>query len=274
MRATRGRPGLAALWLWAAALGIVFAAATAGPAAGQAAVPPADMEDAIRRYLAAHPEALAPAIEKYLVDHPEALRDAILALAAKRGAIRATAAPTQAIADNAQALYAAPLQTAVGAGEGAPTVVEFFDFNCGFCRKALGDMLSLIADEPRLRIVLKEFPVLGPASTEAAKIALALQMRRPDAATSFEFHRRLLASRGRIDGAAALAVAADLGFDIGQTEKDAASAEVDAALQQNIRLAAALGIHGTPAYVIGGKVVAGAVGTAALQAQIAVLKKP
>lgn len=275
MLATADRPRLAYGRMRGTALGVLVAAAIAAPGTAQAQMQRADVEDAIQQYLAAHPEAFGPAIEKYLADHPEALRNAILALAAKRGAAQTGAVNAgQAIADNAKALYAAPLQTTVGAADGAPTVVEFFDFNCHFCRNALGDTLTLIADEPNLRIVLKELPILGPDSVEAAKVAIALQMRHPNAAASLEFHRRLLASRGRVDRAAALAVASDLGFDAVELEKDAASADVSEALREDMRLASALGIHGTPGYVIGDSVVPGAVGAAALKARIAALKKP
>jgi protein-disulfide isomerase len=275
MLATADRPRLAYGRMRGTALGVLVAAAIAAPGTAQAQMQRADVEDVIRQYLTEHPEALGPAIEKYLADHPEAVRNAIQALIAKRGAAPTGAVDARlAIADNARALYTAPLQTTVGAADGAPTVVEFFDFNCGFCRKALGDMLTLIADEPTLRIVLKEFPILGPDSVEAARVAIALQMRHPDAAASLEFHRRLLASHGRVDRAAALAVAGDLGFDAVELEHDAASAEVSDALQQNMRLASALGVHGTPGYVIGDSVISGAVGASTLKARIAALKEP
>ena len=270
------RPRLAFGWIRAAAFGLLLVvAAIAVPGTTQAQMQRADVEDAIQQYLAAHPEVLGPAVERYFADHPEAVRNAVLALVAKRGTAQTGAVNARlAIAENAKALYTAPLQTTVGAADGAPTVVEFFDFNCGYCRKAMGDTLTLIADVPTLRIVLKELPILGPDSVEAAKVAIALQMRHPSAATSLEFHRRLLELRGRVDRAAALAVARDLGFDAVELEKDAASAEVSDALQQNMRLASALGIHGTPGYVIGDSVVAGAVGASALKARIAAFEKP
>jgi protein-disulfide isomerase len=256
-------------------LGLLVVAAIAAPVCAQAQMQRADVETAIQQYLAAHPEALGPAIERYLTDHPEAVRNALRALVARRVAAQ-PAAPkgSEAIADNAQALYAAPLQTTIGAAEGARTLVEFFDFNCGYCRKALGDTLALIADEPGLRIVLKELPILGPDSVEAAKVAIALQMHHPSAAESLEFHRRLLASSGRVGRAAALAVAADLGFNAAELEKDASSDEVSEALQQNMRLASALGINGTPGYVVGDSVIPGAVGAAVLKARISGVKKP
>lgn len=257
----------------------LIAATIAVPGTSHAQMRRADVDEAIQQYLAAHPEALGPAIEKYLADHPEAVRTALMALIAKRNAAAQTA-PTpaasnakQVITENAKALYMAPLQTTLGAADGARTVVEFYDFNCGYCRKALGDTLALIADEPNVRIVLKELPILGPDSVEAAKVAIALQMYHPSAAESLEFHRRLLARQGRVDRAAALAVAADLGFNAGEIEKEAASAEVNEALQQNMRLASALGINGTPGYVIGDSVIPGAVGAAALKARISAVKE-
>ena len=258
--------------MFGAALGVVVAVAIAAPSLAQ--TQRADVEDVIRQFLVSHPEVLEPVIEKYFAEHPEAVRDAIVALMAKR---KPASTPNidakQAIADNAKALYAAPLQTAVGAADGALTIVEFFDFNCGYCRKAAADILTLIAEDPGVRIVLKELPVLGPPSVEAAKVAIALQMRRPDAATSLEFHRRLLAMRGRIDRAAALAVVVELGFDSATVEKDAESAEVNEVLQQNMQLASALGIRGTPGYVIGDNVIPGAVGASALKARVDALKK-
>lgn len=259
----------------AAAMAIVFAAFGI-PNSPQAQTQRAEMEEAIGQYLAAHPEALASAIEKHLASHPEAIRNALLALAAKRATTQTAAAvdAKQAIAENATALFAAPLQTTVGAAEGNPTIVEFFDFNCGFCRKALSDMLTLLADEPGLRIVLKELPFMGADSVDAAKIAIAVQIQRPGAAASLEFHRRLLSRKGRIDRSAALAVAGELGFDTAQLEKHAASAEVNDALQQNVRVASALGIRGTPGYVVGESVIPGAVGATALKARIAAAKKP
>ena len=263
----------------ASALALGVAIATSATEMEQAKPLRARMDEAIRVYLEKHPEALGPAIEKYLADHPEAVGKAIRALIAKRGAAPTDAVNVnvnvkQVVADNAKALYSAPLQTVVGAPEGATTLVEFFDFNCGYCRKALTDTLTLIAEDPSLRIVLKEYPILGPDSIEAAKVAIALQMRHPDAAASLEFHRRLLTSRGKVDRAAALAVAGELGFDAAQLEKDAASAEVTEALNLNNHLATALGVHGTPGYVLGDSVIAGAVGADALKARIAALKKP
>ncbi len=272
-------PKLALVRIRAVASLALVAAAIAVPGISHAQMQRADIDEAIQQYLAAHPEALGPAIEKYLADHPEAVRTALMALIAKRNAA-AQAAPTaaastakQAITDNAKALYTAPLQTVLGAADGARTLVEFYDFNCGYCRKALGDTLALITDEPGLRIVLKELPILGPDSVEAAKVAIALQMHHPSAAESLEYHRRLLARQGRVDRAAALAVAADLGFNAGAIEKDATSAEVNEALQQNMRLASALGITGTPGYVVGDAVIPGAVGAAALKARISALKE-
>ena len=244
------------------------ALALAGMACAQSPAPP-ELEAAIERYLTEHPQMLDRALESYIARRPDALRDALGALLRKNAAARAPTPDVKAsIADNRAALVAAPLQTTLGALDGAPTLIEFFDFNCGYCRRSFPDLLALMADDPKLRVVMKDYPVLGPESAAAAKIALALQMRRPGPVASLEFYSRLVKTPGRIDGAAALKIAAELGFDPAQLEKDAESDEVGAALRENARLAKALGIRGTPAYVVGDSLVPGAVGLAVLKARV------
>ena len=112
--------------------------------------------------------------------------------------------------------------------------MEFFDYNCGYCKRAMDDMLTLLKDDPKLKVVLKEFPVLGPGSVEAAQVAVAVRMQDKTGKKYLEFHQKLLGGRGQADKARALAVA-DIGLD-GPPEKDLASAEVKASLQENFGL--------------------------------------
>jgi protein-disulfide isomerase len=255
-------------------LSIFSAAALAAPKSLSAQMQRSDVERIVHDYLAAHPEEVSGAVQKYLADHPEAIRAAIVALAARRGQERAEGVERrQEIADNAAALFDAPLQTRFGAAGGVVTLVEFFDFNCGFCRRGLADVLALLRDDPGLRVIVKDFPVLGADSVEAAKVAIALQKQNPDAAMALEFHRRLLETRGRVDRARALAVAGDLGFDAARLETDAASAEVNDVLLRNQHVAQALGVHATPSYLIGDRVFAGAVGESVLKARLAQARK-
>jgi len=173
-----------------------------------------------------------------------------------------------AVKQYSQALFASPRQVVLGNPDGNVTFVEFFDYNCGYCKRAMDDMLTLLKDDPKLKVVLKEFPVLGPGSVEAAQVAVAVRMQDKTGKKYLEFHQKLLGGRGQADKARALAVAKDVGLDMGRLDKDLASPEVKATLQESFKLAEALGLNGTPSYVIGEDVVVGAVGLGALKEKV------
>ncbi|MGB3584181.1 MAG: DsbA family protein, partial [Roseiarcus sp.] len=172
------------------------------------------------------------------------------------------------IAANAGALFSSPHQVTLGDPRGDVTLVEFFDYNCGFCKRALSDTLALVKDDPHLKIVLKEFPILGPGSTEAARIAIAVRLQDPDGRKYLAFHQELLGSPGPAGREKALAAAKDQNLDMARIEADAASDEAGATLSEDMKLASALGFAGTPSYVVGGDVVLGAVGLAGLKERI------
>jgi protein-disulfide isomerase len=150
-------------------------------------------------------------------------------------------------------------------------VVEFFDYNCGFCKRSLGDMLELLKDM-NLRVVLKNFPVLGPASKDAARVALALRLQDLRGEKYLAFHRKLLSDRRPADRMRALAVARELGLDMERIERDAVSDEIEATIEENVQLARALGIGGTPTYVLGNAIVGGAVGAERLRRMVQALR--
>jgi protein-disulfide isomerase len=134
------------------------------------------------------------------------------------------------------------------------------------------DMLELMKTDPKLRVVLKEFPVLGQSSVEAAQVAVAVRMQDPSGKKYLDFHQKLLNSRGQIDKAKAIAAAKESGLDMARLDKDLASAEIKATLEENFKMAEDMGLNGTPSYVIGQQVVVGAVGLPALQEKIAVAR--
>jgi protein-disulfide isomerase len=156
----------------------------------------------------------------------------------------------------------------LGNPDGKVTFVEFFDYNCGFCKRAMDDMLTLMKDDPNLKVVLKEFPVLGPGSVEAAQVAVAARMQDKGGKKYLDFHQKLLGGRGEANKARALAVAKEVGYDMDRLQKDMLSTEVKTTLQETFKLAEALGLNGTPSYVIGDKVEVGAVGLEALRADV------
>lgn len=167
-----------------------------------------------------------------------------------------------------QALFCSPRQVTLGDRDGDVTVVEFFDYNCGFCKQALSDLLGLMKDDPKIRVVLKEFPVLGQGSVEAAKVAVAVRMQDPGGQKYLEFHQKLLGGQGQANLARAMAAAKAVGIDMTRLKKDMESEEGKATVAENAELGKALGLNGTPSYVIGDDVAVGAVGLAALKDKV------
>ena len=206
-------------------------------------------------------------IRDYLVNHPEVLQEAIAELDKRQAAADLEKAKT-AIAGNAETLFNSSRQVVLGNPNGDVTMVEFFDYNCGFCKRALPDMLSLLKDDPKLKVILKEFPVLGPGSVEAAKVAVAVRMQDKGGKKYLEFHQKLLGGRGQADKARALAVAKEVGMDMKRVDTDMASDEVKVSLEETLKLGETLGLNGTPSYIIGNDVVIGAVGLDALRGKV------
>ena len=204
-------------------------------------------------------------VHDYLVAHPEVIQEAMTELERRQTAAEAEKHKI-AVKEHAQRLFSSPNQVTLGNPNGNVTFVEFFDYNCGYCKRAMDDMLALMKDDPKLKVVLKEFPVLGPGSLEAARVAVAVRMQNPK--KYLEFHTKLLGGRGAADEARALAVAKDIGMNMTQLQKDMKSPEVKATLDEDFKLAEALGLNGTPSYVIGSEVVVGAIGLPGLQAKV------
>ena len=206
-------------------------------------------------------------VHDYLMAHPEVLQEAMAELEKRQNEAQAEKGKA-AVKQYSQALFMSPRQVTLGNHDGDVTFVEFFDYNCTYCKHAMADMLTLLKDDPKLKVVLKEFPVLGPGSVEAAQVAVAVRMQDKSGKKYLEFHQKLLGGRGVADRAKALAVAKDVGLDMTQLQKDMQSPEVKATLEENFKLADALGLNGTPSYVIGDQVVVGAVGLPQLQQDI------
>jgi len=211
-------------------------------------------------------------VKDYLIAHPEVMQDVLAAVDKHQKDTKAqqTAATITA---NKATLFNSPHEVVLGNPNGNVTAVEFFDYNCAFCKHALPDMLKLLQTNPNLRFVLKEFPVLGPGSVAAAHVAVAARMQDPTGAKYIEFHQKLLGGRSVADLARALAVAKEVGFDMGRIQKDMNSPEVKTTIDEDMKLADQLGIDGTPSYVIGDQLVVGAVGFDKLKQKIAALSK-
>jgi protein-disulfide isomerase len=241
-----------------------------------------EIEAIVKDYLAAHPEEVGQIAKDYFVKHPEAVGQILAELLKHRsGATASASAPTTpsasantagersiAINSNASQLLLSPHQVTLGNPQGDVTLVEFFDYSCGYCKRALPDMLMLLKDDPKLKIVLKEFPILGPGSADAARVAIAVRMQDTDGQKYLAFHQELLGGPGPASKEKALAAAKDQGLDMDRLQQDMASDEVNATLSEDMKLAGAIGITGTPGYVIGKDLVLGAIGVMGLKGQI------
>ncbi|WP_414470682.1 DsbA family protein [Microvirga sp. M2] len=203
-------------------------------------------------------QAIGDIVKEYLLKNPEVLTEVIGELE-KRQAEAQQVAQASAVKETKQTLLNAPHSYVVGNPSGDITLVEFFDYNCGYCKKALTDLQTLVKNDPKLRVVLKDFPVLGPDSVEASRVALAVrkQLQGPKL---FDYHVKVLETRGRVNGERAMAVAKEMGADMAKLQKDMDSPDVRGALQENMALGDKLSLTGTPAFIIGEAVIPGAVG--------------
>lgn len=203
-------------------------------------------------------QAIGEVVKEYLLKNPEVLTEVISELE-KRQAEAQQAAQASAVKETQQTLLNAPHSYVTGNPSGDVTLVEFFDYNCGYCKKALADVQTLMKADPKLRVVLKDFPVLGPDSVEASRVALAVK-NQLQGQKLFDYHVKVLETRGRVNGERAMAVAKEMGVDMAKLQKDIDSAAVRTALQENMALGDKLNLTGTPAFVIGEAVIPGAVG--------------
>jgi protein-disulfide isomerase len=207
-------------------------------------------------------------VREYLLSHPELLQEVMAELEKRQTAAEAEK-HRLAIKENRETIFNSPRQINLGNPQGDVTLVEFFDYNCGYCKRAMSDMLELLKTDGKLKFVLKEFPVLGEGSVQAAQVAAGVRMQDVSGGKKYlDFHLKLLGGRGQADKTRALAVAKEVGFDVARVEKDMASPEVKAQLEESFRLGDALGLNGTPSYVLGNDVLIGAIGLEALREKV------
>lgn len=198
---------------------------------------PDEFEERVRRYLLENPEVIAEAIERLQEKRRVAERNEVQSIITAR----------------ANELLRDPASPVGGNPDGDVTIVEFFDYNCPYCRKMGPVMVELEQSDPNLRIVYKEFPVLGPNSTAAAKVALAAHRQ----GKYDEYHKTMMHAQGAADEASALKLAEELGLDMERLKEDMSDPEIEAAINRNLALAQELRINGTPTFVIGEEIVPG-----------------
>lgn len=207
-------------------------------------------------------------IREYLINNPEVLEEAIRALQAKREAMRLAAARTS-IQKNRKQIYSDPEDPVGGNPNGDVTIVEFFDYRCGYCKRVAPVVEAALAKDKKIRLVYKEFPVLGPNSVLAARAALASRAQ----GKYLVFHKALMKAKISYDEASIMKIAASVGIDTARLKKDMQAPGIQAQVAKNHALARSLGIRGTPAFVIGEQMFPGALTSAQLARMIQQARK-
>jgi protein-disulfide isomerase len=208
-------------------------------------------------------------IRDYLLKNPEVLLEVQDALEAKQQEEQRLAS-LGVIKDNSEEIFNSTFDGVVGNPDGKVTIVEFYDYNCGFCKRAMEDMRALTKADPDLRFVLKEFPILSPDSQKASVVSMAFHLMMPE--KYGEFHNALLGGEGRATEAAAIKIALSLGADEAELRAKMQDPSIGETLSKTYDLATKLAITGTPSYVVGNEVVFGALGQDVLAEKIAAAK--
>jgi protein-disulfide isomerase len=213
-------------------------------------------------------EAVERIIHEYLLSHPDELIE-VLRSALEKEKQQSGARAHDALVARRSELFEDPTAPVGGNPKGDVTIVEFFDYRCPYCKQVEPSIEALLREDERLRIVYKEWPILGKDSVYASHVALAAQTQgKYDA-----FHTAMMAIQGQIDEEVVLKVANSVGLDVAKIKADMNKPEIEDVLTRNKNLAEALGIHGTPAWVIGDEMIAGALDIATMKAKIAAVRK-
>ncbi|MDT8343625.1 MAG: DsbA family protein [Thermohalobaculum sp.] len=229
------------------------------------AVPAAAQGLDLRNMSPAESDAFGNAVRAYLLENPEVIYDAIRILEQRRN-VAAASADRDLIVANAQALFDDGFSWVGGNPQGDVTIVEFSDYRCTYCKRAHPHVQAVLEADPNVRLIVKEFPILGPDSLAAARVALAAH--DVDATKYAALNDELMRFQGNLTEPIAYRLAAGVGYDIGTLKDRAASDEITARIGANHQLADALGIQGTPSFVIGGRIVRGYIEADAMIAAI------
>ena len=205
-------------------------------------------------------------IRQYILDHPEVVIESLQAYQAKQRVAEQQEAQATLVAlkDEIENDPAAPI---AGNPKGDVTIVEFFDYRCGYCKRVFPSLQTLMETDGNIRYVFKEFPVLGPESVTASRAALAVWNLQPD--KYFPFHAALLQARGNLTEERILQVAEEVGLEPAKVRDGMADPRVEEALQKNYALGRQINVNGTPAFIIGGQLVPGAIDLATMKQLVA-----
>jgi protein-disulfide isomerase len=213
-------------------------------------------------------EEVETVIHDYFMAHPEFMIEVLHAAEAKLKEEKAADSKLLIAAKQGELFHDETAPTG-GNPDGDVTIVEFFDYRCPYCKQVEPSLEAMVKEDLKLRIVYKEFPVLGPASIYASRMALAARMQGKYAA----FHTAMMATRGQITEETIVKVAKTVGLDVDKAKADMHAPEIEDQLKRNLALAQELAIEGTPAFIVGNKLVPGATDIDSLKKLVAAARK-
>lgn len=222
------------------------------PVTAQAADAPAftdaqkkELDTMMRDYMMNNGKLIMDAVDKYRQDQQNAEEKAF----------------DDKIKARSSDLYKDSRSPAAGNKDGDVTLVEFFDYNCGYCKHAFKDLQTLMNDDKKLKVVFKDIPILSESSLTAALYALASHKQ----GKYWEYHSALMEHTGQLNDEVLQSVGKTVGLDVEKLKKDAQDPEIRSTIEANLALARDLGINGTPAFVVGDKALRGAYGLDAMK---------
>ena len=199
-----------------------------------------------------------------ILENPEIVLEAVEILR-EREAEAASRAKEEVLSNQRNLLENDPNAPEIGNPDGDVTVVEFFDYNCPFCKRASAEVAQLLEKDANVRVVYREWPILSEGSVVAARASLAARNQ----GKYQEFHEALMGLKGRADEASVMRVAKDVGLDLDRLREDMAAPEIDEHLQTTSALAQQLGFNGTPSFVVGDGLAPGFIELNELEAMVA-----
>lgn len=220
-------------------------AAETKPAASSSVLTRADVENIVRDFINENPQLILSSVDTYQQRSMQEQQ-------------------TAAVKMNQDRLFRNERSPFIGNANGDVIMVEFFDYNCGYCKKVLPELQELIKADSNLKIVFKDLPILGPSSEVAAKWALAAQRQNK----YFEYHSAVMKHQGQLNADVLTKIATDVGLDLDRAKQDAEGTDVLIQLEQNRSLAGQMNIGGTPAFVLGEEIIPGALPVAEMKVKI------
>ncbi len=213
-------------------------------------------------------KAIEEIVHQYILEHPEIIAEAIERLR-ERERVAQEASLRQAKTALAPQIYDNPQTPEMGNAKGDVTVVEFFDYQCGYCKRVFPTFMNVLNSDQNIRVLWKELPILGPVSHFASRAAMAADKQ----GKYFAYHVALMELKGKLTEDKVMETAHAIGLDMKQLIKDMASPEIEQYLNETLKLAQSLGINGTPAFLFGDQLVPGAIGEDKMRELIAQARK-